>query len=90
MQSTRAVLAEPSPGGTGAARAPVFVCAPQAVAASQLTQFTAALEAHSGRIFPTYEALHEFSVREYREFWRFFVLWSRQRLGWDGGVEPVC
>ncbi|SIT48143.1 Acetoacetyl-CoA synthase [Paraburkholderia piptadeniae] len=54
-----------------------------------MTAFTAALQAYTGQVFDDYEALHDFSVREYRTFWRSFVQWS-QGLEWSGSIEPVC
>ncbi|WP_246216958.1 acetoacetate--CoA ligase [Paraburkholderia panacisoli] len=64
-------------------------CTPEYVAASQMTAFTAALQAHTGQVFDNYETLHEFSVRAYRTFWQFFMQWS-QGLDWSGSLEPVC
>lgn len=75
-------------GETGA-RLPIYDCAPERIAASQMTAFTVALEAHTGRVFADYAALHDFSVREYRTFWRCFVQWARG-LDWSGDAEPVC
>jgi acetoacetyl-CoA synthetase len=54
-----------------------------------MTAFTAALQAHTGRVFTSYAALHNFSVREYRTFWRCFMQWSHG-LDWAGSTEPVC
>jgi acetoacetyl-CoA synthetase len=59
------------------------------VAASQMTSFIAALQAHTGRTFDNYASLHDFSVREYRTFWRSFVKGS-QDLVYSGEIEPVC
>jgi acetoacetyl-CoA synthetase len=84
--------------GFGVARPPqasaqstaMYESTPEAIAASQLTAFTAALEKRTGRVFPDYAALHDFSVRDYRAFWQFFVEWSQQRLEFGGSPEPVC
>src|SRR3954469_21099859 len=71
--------------GAPLARAPIYSSTPECAAASQMTAFTAALQAHTGQIFGNYEALHEFSVRAYRTFWQFFVQWS-QELNWSGSL----
>jgi acetoacetyl-CoA synthetase len=59
------------------------------IAASQMTAFTAAFQAHTGEVFPNYAALHEFSVRDFRTFWQFFLHWSHE-LDWSGSADPVC
>lgn len=56
--------------------------------ASQLTRFTRFCEEATGQRFPEHQALHGFSVREFRRFWRLFVDWSG--LPHDGSAEPVC
>ncbi|MGF6292870.1 acetoacetate--CoA ligase [Paraburkholderia youngii] len=70
-------------------RAPIFTNTPECAATSQMTAFTAALQAHTGQIFDSYETLHDFSVRAYRTFWQVFVEWS-EGLDWSGNLEPVC
>ncbi|MGF6757763.1 acetoacetyl-CoA synthetase [Paraburkholderia sp. GAS42] len=70
-------------------RVPFYRSMPGQIAASQMTAFTAALQLHTGKVFTDYEALHAFSVHEYRTFWRYFVEWS-QDLAWSGSTEPVC
>ncbi|MDQ3060877.1 MAG: acetoacetate--CoA ligase [Pseudomonadota bacterium] len=52
--------------------------------------FTAVLEACTGQVFPSYEALHDFCVREYRTFWQCFVQWSQGALDLSGSTTPVC
>jgi acetoacetyl-CoA synthetase len=78
------VIPERIPG-----RVPIHDNLPERLAASQMTAFTTALQEHTGQIFANYEALHDFSVREYQTFWRFFLQWS-QGLNWSGSTEPVC
>ncbi|MPW21329.1 acetoacetate--CoA ligase [Paraburkholderia sp. CNPSo 3157] len=73
----------------GIGRAPIYGDGFGRAAPSQMTAFTAALQAHTGQVFDTYEELHDFSVREYRTFWRCFVQWS-QGFEWSGSIEPVC
>ncbi|SCB21631.1 acetoacetate--CoA ligase [Cupriavidus alkaliphilus] len=70
-------------------RTPIYCSSPERAVASQMTAFTAALQACTGQSFHRYGALHDFSVREYRTFWRFFLQWS-QGLAWSGSPEPVC
>jgi acetoacetyl-CoA synthetase len=72
-----------------AGRMPIYTGAPEQVAASQMSAFTAFLQSNTGRVFADYAALHDFSVREYRLFWQCFVQWS-QGLAWSGSTEPVC
>jgi acetoacetyl-CoA synthetase len=57
---------------------------------SQLSRFTRALEARTGLAFPDYGSLHDYSVREYRSFWRFFLESSSDVLDFTGEIEPVC
>ena len=57
--------------------------------ASQMTDFTHFLEASTGQAFPNYQALHDYSVREYATFWECFVRWSKG-LVWSGNIAPVC
>ena len=71
-----------------AQRLPIYNSTPEHIAASQMTEFTRALQAYTGQVFPDYEALHDFSVREYLTFWKCFFLWSRG-LSWSGSTEPV-
>ena len=78
----------PAPGGA-AAHIPVYVATPERIAASQMTAFTAALEAWTGQTFPDYEALHAFSVRSYKTFWQCFALWSHGSLQLSGSTAPV-
>jgi|GEM_PF-35595 len=70
-------------------RTPVYINTAECAAASQMTAFTAALQAHTHQILDNYQSLHAFSVREYRTFWRVFMQWS-QGLDWSGNIEPVC
>jgi len=70
-------------------RVPIYSSTPERAAASQMTAFTAALRAYTGQAFQNYDTLHDFSVREYRTFWKCFMQWS-QGLAWSGSTEPVC
>ncbi|WP_432262607.1 acetoacetate--CoA ligase [Cupriavidus sp. TMH.W2] len=70
-------------------RVPIDSSTPERAAASQMTAFTAALQAYTGQSFQNYAALHDFSVREYRTFWQCFLQWSRG-LAWSGSTAPVC
>ena len=71
-------------------RMPVYLASANSIAASQMTAFTAALEKYTGEVFANYDALHNFSVREYRTFWKFFVIWSNSGFDLSGDTEPVC
>jgi acetoacetyl-CoA synthetase len=70
-------------------RVPVYSDTSERAANSQMTAFTAALQAHTGKVFENYEVLHDFSVREYRTFWQCFMQWSKG-LEWSGSIVPVC
>src|SRR5436309_14694062 len=59
-----------------------------AVEASQLTAFMRFCETSSGTRFADDAAFHEFSVAEYRDFWRLFLRWSGMLH--EGSTEPVC
>jgi acetoacetyl-CoA synthetase len=63
---------------------------PESTSVSQMTAFTTALEACTGEVFPDYQALHDFSVREYRTFWHCFLHWPPARLDFFGSAVPVC
>jgi acetoacetyl-CoA synthetase len=67
----------------------LFRPSPEEIASSQMTAFTEALRAHTRESLDDYAALHAFSVRDYRTFWRFFIDWAH---GFDhaGDPEPVC
>ncbi|NPT55611.1 acetoacetate--CoA ligase [Paraburkholderia sp. 5N] len=67
----------------------MFVPTEQSIAASRMSAFTAALEAHTGLMLADYAKLHAFSVREYRTFWRFFLGWCED-IDRGGDIEPVC
>ncbi|KAF3998233.1 acetoacetate--CoA ligase [Glaciimonas immobilis] len=54
-----------------------------------MTDFTHFLEANTGQIFPNYQVLHDYSVREYATFWECFLRWSKG-LAWSGSMTPVC
>ena len=68
----------------------VYLESAENMAASQMTAFTAALEAYTGEVFTTYEALHNFSVRDYKTFWKCFAHWSNDAFDLSGNTEPVC
>ncbi|PRX32000.1 acetoacetyl-CoA synthetase [Paraburkholderia sp. BL18I3N2] len=70
-------------------RTPVYASTFGQIEASQLTAFSTFLQTHTGQPLGNDEALHDFSVREFRTFWRCFVQWS-SGLEWSGDVEPVC
>jgi len=72
----------------GARASPADPC--QEDVRSQLAEFTVALAASCHQRFATYDQLHAFSVREFRSFWRFFLLWCHEPLGFAGEDEPVC
>jgi len=92
LRSGRATLSEtaPAPAQAGHARKVIYSPSSQEIAASQMTAFTSALENHCGRRFESHEALHEFSVREYRSFWKFVARWAQAQLAFTGKDEPVC
>ncbi|SAL06308.1 acetoacetyl-CoA synthetase [Caballeronia calidae] len=76
------------PPNEAKSRLPVFD-PPARATQSQMTAFTAALQARTGQSFEHYGALHDFSVREYRTFWQHFMQWTHG-LEWSGSAEPVC
>ncbi|WP_345817024.1 acetoacetate--CoA ligase (plasmid) [Paraburkholderia sp. PREW-6R] len=57
--------------------------------ATQMSAFAAALETHTGLHLADYARLHEFSTRDYRTFWNFFVDWCNV-CELAGSPEPVC
>ncbi|SIT52022.1 Acetoacetyl-CoA synthetase [Paraburkholderia piptadeniae] len=67
----------------------VYCPSHERIAASGVTAFIEALRGHTGEALQDYAALHAFSVREFRTFWRLFVEWARG-LDYAGELEPVC
>lgn len=67
---------------------PIFVPDPAAVARSQMTTFIAYCERECGLTFGDYASFHQYSVNEFRSFWRLFLRWSG--LPCEGETEPVC
>ncbi|TFZ09052.1 acetoacetate--CoA ligase [Ramlibacter humi] len=55
-----------------------------------MAAFTGFVEKATGLRFDDYEALHAFSVREFRQFWSLFLQWCRAPLAVAGDAEPVC
>lgn len=78
-------MSVPSPSAT-----PLHVPLPATLRASQLTAFTQALSAATGRQFADAQALQDYCIAEFREFWRFFAQWSGGPLGLTGSALPVC
>lgn len=78
-------MSVPSPSAT-----PLHAPLPAAMRASQLTAFTQALSAATGRQFADAQALQEYCIAEFREFWRFFAQWCGGPLGLTGSALPVC
>jgi len=92
LRSLRWTLQDAAPARAQAshARKTVYTPTRKAVAASRMTAFTRAIERHTGRGFNSYQALHDFSVRESRTFWKFFAHWAQPQLSFDGSDAPVC
>jgi acetoacetyl-CoA synthetase len=92
LRSARVTLSDaaPAPAQAGQARLVTYTPTPQVVAASQMTAFTGALAAQTGRTFASYQELHDFSIREYRGFWKFFAQWAQPQLCFSGTDEPAC
>lgn len=61
---------------------------PAAISASQLTAFTREFATAAGTRFDSHDALHRFTVTEFRKFWSFFLDWSA--LKWSGDATEVC
>ena len=59
-----------------------------AVRASQMTEFRAYCERHTHLTLPDARSFHDFSVREFRTFWKLFLDWST--IAFEGNPEPVC
>jgi acetoacetyl-CoA synthetase len=67
---------------------PAFRPSPEVIAGSQLTAFIGYCEQETGLSIRDSTALHEWAVREFREFWRCFLSWSR--IDFEGSVNPLC
>lgn len=55
---------------------------------SQVEEFVSYCEARTGQRFEGPAAFHDFSVAEFREFWRLFLEWADPSR--SGEPEPVC
>ncbi|MEW9581500.1 acetoacetate--CoA ligase [Paraburkholderia sp. DGU8] len=71
------------------ARVPLFQPVAQSLAQSRMSRFTEAFEAFTGERFNTYADLHDYSTREYRRFWQFFLQWTNG-IEWSGDAQTVC
>ncbi|MGZ5270250.1 MAG: acetoacetate--CoA ligase, partial [Ramlibacter sp.] len=69
---------------------PGTIACPEPAPVSQMAAFAAELAGRTGRAFDGYDALHAFSVAEFRTFWRFLFDWCAGPLGFSGAPEPVC
>src|SRR5262245_40240429 len=67
---------------------PIFNPDPSFLAHSQLTAFMRYCEQETARTFVDYTEFHEFSVADFRSFWRLFLCWSG--IARDGEIDPVC
>jgi acetoacetyl-CoA synthetase len=67
---------------------PIFLPHPDTVASSQMTAFIRYCEAATSRTFADYSSFEAFSVKDFRLFWRLFLLWSG--LVYEGQLDPVC
>jgi acetoacetyl-CoA synthetase len=83
----RGALAEGHGSALDAADQPLFTPSPETIAASQLTAFTRALEARTGRQFADHAALERFCIAENRTFWGALLDWLDLPL--EGAAEPV-
>ena len=70
-------------------RGPLFRPSAKTISASRMTAFTEVFEKATGQHFADYSALHAYSTRHYRSFWKCF-LESAHDLEWSGSNEPVC
>ena len=59
-----------------------------AVRTSQMTECRAYCERHTHLTLPDARSFHDFSVREFRTFWKLFLDWST--IAFEGTPEPVC
>ena len=55
---------------------------------SQLAEFRDRCAAGTGRDLSDPQALHRWSVEEFRTFWRMFLDWAE--IAWEGSAEVVC
>lgn len=69
-------------------RSTVVALSSQTGPTSQMTEFRRFCEKRAGRMLPTPAAFHDYSVSEFRQFWRQFLEWST--IVFEGELEPVC
>ncbi|MEJ7733804.1 MAG: acetoacetate--CoA ligase [Polyangiaceae bacterium] len=66
---------------------PIWTPSAAAVAASQLTDFTAHCRRRTQHALASWAELHHFSVEEHQRFWALFVEWAAPVI--EGDVHPV-
>ena len=69
-------------------RTPCFNPDPSFIARSQLTDFMRYCERETARCFGDFAAFYDFSIADFRLFWRLFRCWSA--IPHEGEAEPVC
>jgi acetoacetyl-CoA synthetase len=69
-------------------RGPVWLPDPAQVQRTQMSHFMRFCEAATGSRFPSYGRFHQFSVEQYRTFWKLFLAWSE--LEYAGDATVVC
>jgi acetoacetyl-CoA synthetase len=67
---------------------PTFLPDADSIARSQLTSFMRYCETATGQMFDGYTHFDQFSVEEFRTFWRLFLSWSGVIR--EGEIDPVC
>ncbi|SAK51521.1 acetoacetyl-CoA synthetase [Caballeronia fortuita] len=77
------------PPNEAKSRLPIFDPPTDRTASSHMAAFTEALRKQTGQPFTRYSELHDFSIRDYRTFWKSFMQWT-PGLEWSGEAEPVC
>lgn len=55
---------------------------------SSMTEFIRFCSTQNKTQYPSYEEFHQFSINDFRTFWRLFLEWSEMLR--DGNLEPVC
>jgi acetoacetyl-CoA synthetase len=71
-----------------AERKPIWVPSAESVGRTQLAAFISHCETATGRHFPTSAAFQDFSVQEFRQFWRLILDWSK--IPYSGDATTSC
>jgi acetoacetyl-CoA synthetase len=69
---------------------PIHLPSRESAEASEIAAFIRWIAERSGQPIADHRSLEQYSIAHWREFWAFFLEWSREPLGMEGQAQPVC